>query len=77
MNMIDHQAELIWDEEVGQYYGEYVEEGTIYRIWLEDATSLRMKLDVVEAHDPAGIAFWKLGLESDEAWAPIEEYLNH
>lgn len=74
--LLDHQAELVWDDEVGQYYGEYEEEGTLYRIWLEDATSLDAKLDVVAEYDLAGIAFWKLGLESEEAWAPVEDYLN-
>ena len=74
--LTEHQVELIWDEKVSQYYGEYEEDGTIYRIWLEDAASLKAKLDVVAEYDPAGIAFWKLGLESDEAWVPVEDYLN-
>ena len=74
--LLDHQAELVWDDEVGQYYGEYEEDGTIYRIWLEDAASLKAKLEVVAEHELAGIAFWKLGLESDEAWNPVEDYLN-
>ena len=74
--LLDHQAELVWDDEVGQYYGEYEEDGTIYRIWLEDATSLKAKLDVVVEYDPAGIAFWKLGLESDDVWTWIKDYLD-
>ncbi len=74
--LLDHQAELVWSDEVGQYYGEYEEDGTIYRIWLEDSASLKAKLDVVAEYDPAGIAFWKLGLESDEVWTWVEEYLN-
>ena len=72
----DHEAELIWLDDVGQYYGEYEEDGTLYRIWLEDSASLKAKLDVVAEYDPAGIAFWKLGLESDEAWTWVEEYME-
>jgi len=72
----DHEAELTWLDEVGQYYGEYEEDGTLYRIWLEDSASLKAKLDVVAEYDPAGIAFWKLGLESEEAWTWVEDYLD-
>ena len=74
--LLEHQAELVWDDEVSQYYGEYEEDGTIYRIWLEDATSLKAKLDVVAEYDPAGIAFWKLGLESDDVWTWVKDYLD-
>ncbi|MBP3702035.1 MAG: hypothetical protein J6I64_09090 [Lachnospiraceae bacterium] len=74
--LAEHQAELVWDDEIGQYYGEYEEDGTLYRIWLEDATSLQAKLDVVAEYDLAGIAFWKLGLESDDAWPQVETYMN-
>lgn len=74
--LTEHEAELVWDETIGQYYGEYEEEGVIYRIWLEDTTSLEAKLDVVAEYDLGGIAFWKLGLESDDAWEEVEEYMN-
>lgn len=74
--LTENGAELVWDDEIGQYYGEYEVDGTLYRIWLEDATSLQAKLDVVAEYDIAGIAFWKLGLESDDAWGPVEAYRN-
>ena len=74
--LTDHEAELVWDDETGQYYGEYEEEGSLYRIWLEDAESLRAKLNATAEYDLAGIAFWKLGLESDEAWEEVEAYMD-
>lgn len=74
--LTEADAELIWQEELGQYYGEYTQEGTLYRIWLEDVQSLKAKLDVVEAYDLAGVAFWKLGLESDDVWAEIAAYIQ-
>ncbi len=72
----EHQAELVWNDEISQYFGEYEEDGTLYRIWLEDATSLQAKLDVVAEYDLAGIAFWKLGLESDDVWPHVDAYMN-
>jgi spore germination protein YaaH len=68
-------AELSWDTEAGQYYGEYEENGSLHRIWLEDATSLQRKLDVTASYDLAGVAFWKLGLEADNVWEEISRYL--
>lgn len=72
----ESEAELVWDDELGQYYGEYEEDGFLYRIWLEDAQSLQRKLDLTASYDLGGIAFWKLGLESDDVWAEIDAYMN-
>ncbi len=69
-------AQLVWDSEASQYYGEYEQDGSLYRIWLEDATSLQAKLDVTASYDLGGIAFWKLGLESSDVWPEIEAYMN-
>ncbi len=72
----DGEAEQIWDDELGQYYGEYVENNSLYRIWLEDAESIQKKLDLTAAYDVGGIAFWKLGLESDDVWPEIGDYMG-
>ncbi len=72
----DGGAQLNWNSETGQYYGEYEQDGSLYRIWLEDATSLQAKLDLTASYDLGGIAFWKLGLESSDVWPEIEAYMN-
>ena len=72
----DGEAELVWNEEIGQYYGEYEQEGSLYRIWLEDIRSLQAKLNATASYDLAGIAFWKLGLESEDAWEAVAGYMN-
>ena len=72
----DGGAQLNWNSETGQYYGEYDQDGSLYRIWLEDATSLQAKLDLTASYDLGGIAFWKLGLESSDVWPEIEAYMN-
>lgn len=72
----DGKAELVWDEDLAQYYGEYIEKNTIHRIWLEDARSMQMKLDVTASYDIGGVAFWKLGLETDDVWDGIGAYMN-
>lgn len=72
----DHGIEVTWDEELGQYYGGNTIDGTTYEIWMEDAESLREKLAVMNQYDIAGVAQWKLGLETSDVWAVIDEYIN-
>ncbi len=37
-----------WDEATGQYYAEFKSSGATYKIWLEEETSLKKKLEVVK-----------------------------
>ena len=64
----DQDVALTWDETCGQYYGEKETEDGLCRLWLEDARSLGLKMDRIREYDLAGVAGWKLGLESPEAW---------
>ncbi len=65
-----------WLEDLGQYYSEYYIGDRLARIWLEDKESLTLKLNVMKDRNLAGVACWKLGLESDEAWDAIAEYMK-
>ena len=66
----------VWSDEVGQYYVEYKNGGSIYQIWMEDATSIEAKLKVMDSFKLAGGAFWKLGLEQESVWDTIIKYIN-
>ncbi|MBR5970711.1 MAG: chitinase [Lachnospiraceae bacterium] len=66
-----------WDAETGQYYGgRTYDDGTKVEIWLEDGESLTEKIAVMRANNIAGVAGWRLGLESAEAWEVISGYVN-
>lgn len=67
----EKQLQPIWLEDLGQYYVEYEEEGKTTSIWVEDVRSMKLKMDTVKKYDIAGIACWKLGLESKEIWDVI------
>jgi spore germination protein YaaH len=69
-------VEPIWWEEYGSYYAEYENNGSTYKMWLENATSLEEKLKVYQENNLAGGAFWKLGLESSDVWDTIIKYIN-
>lgn len=67
-----------WDEETCQNYGEFqTEDGILYQVWLEDAQSLAAKINIMKKYGIAGVAEWKLGLESgaSEVWSTIAEFL--
>ncbi|MCR4648615.1 MAG: chitinase [Lachnospiraceae bacterium] len=69
-------VELNWDDGTCQYYGEKEMNSILYQVWMEDPESIKAKLSVMEAQGCAGVAEWKLGFDTPEAWAVIQEYLN-
>ncbi len=71
-----HDTTPEWDEGTGQYYAQYKEGGATYKIWLEEETSLKKKLEVVNKQGAAGVAFWKLGFERAATWSTIEGELK-
>jgi spore germination protein YaaH len=69
-------AEASWDEETGQNYAQWQSGDAVYKIWLEDAQSIQKKLDVMSEYNLAGVAAWKLGLETSDIWDVILKYVN-
>ena len=57
-----------WQDDQGQYYFEYSEEGRRYRVWQEDERSLAGKVALVKKYNLAGIASWRKGFESPGVW---------
>ncbi len=74
--MANHNMTPEWDGYVGQYYAEVTEDEARYQIWVEDAESIRVKLEVMQEKQIAGVAEWSLGLETEDVWDVIEEYMN-
>ncbi len=72
----DNGAEIVWDEEAMSNYATWTSGETIYEIWIEDATSIEEKLNLMKEYNLAGTAAWKLGLEDSSIWNVIEKYVN-
>lgn len=72
----NHGIVVRWDETTCQNYGEFQEGDTLYQVWLEDADSIRVKLNIMENYDISGVAAWRLGHETANVWDVIEEYMN-
>lgn len=76
-NLISANAAVpVWSEEAGQYYVQYENNGSIYKIWVEDVSSLEEKLKTLSSNNLAGGAFWKLGLEDAAVWDTVIKYIN-
>lgn len=71
-----HQLETTWDEETCQNYGEYTDGESLYQVWVEDAKSIEVKLNVMQNYGIAGVAFWRLGFEEPEIWDVVTAYME-
>lgn len=61
----------------GQNYVEYKEDdSTTVKIWIEDETSMKKRLELVKTYDLAGVASWSRGQEKQEIWPLIKNSLE-
>ncbi|MFA7672743.1 MAG: glycosyl hydrolase family 18 protein [Clostridia bacterium] len=70
----------IWETEhegfiSGQYYIEYEEEGFIYRAWIEDENSARVKAELAQKYDLRGVCIWMMSQTNKAVWEAICEGL--
>lgn len=70
----ENNIQTQWLDTECQHYGEIQKDDTLYQVWLEDYDSVKVKLDVMKTYDLAGVAEWKLGLETPDIWDLIVEY---
>ena len=72
-----NQVELVWDEDLGQYFGAKGDgEGGERRIWMEEARSMELKVSALREYGTAGIACWRLGQETEDIWKVIGGFLK-
>lgn len=72
----ENDVEPEWLTELGLSYGEYKDGDSLVRIWNEDVRSIEEKMALVRQLELAGVACWKLGLETPDVWDVIPNYLN-
>ncbi len=72
----ENKVSTTWQADVGQFYGEYEQGGTRFRIWLEDELSIEEKMKVIQSSGFAGVASWRLGLERRSIWEVMLKYLH-
>lgn len=65
-----------WNEETCQNYAEWTSGSATYQIWLEDAESIAVKLNMMSTKNIGGVAVWRLGYGTQAAWELIHAYLQ-
>ena len=65
-----------WDEETCQNYAEWTSGNATNQIWLEDAESIAVKLNMMATKNIGGVAVWRLGYGTQAAWELINAYLQ-
>ncbi|WP_372638106.1 glycosyl hydrolase family 18 protein [Cohnella sp.] len=66
----------VFSEETGQHYVEFKEGEAVKKIWIEDATSMKARAELVGKYDLAGVASWRRGFETADIWDVLDEMLQ-
>lgn len=69
-----YEATFSWDSDTGQNYSEFKKDGYLYRMWIEDKHSLRLKLDLINKYNLVGSAAWRKGYEYEDVWEIVDSY---
>lgn len=69
-------APMQWLESIGQHYFTYMLNGKRQMVWVEDAESIKRKLELVNKHNLAGMAAWRKGHEKPEVWNVISSMMG-
>lgn len=73
----DKKLKPALDAASGQNYVEYKEnDQTTIKIWIEDQTSMKKRIELVKTYDLAGVASWSRGQEKSDIWPLIKETLE-
>ncbi|ASA24138.1 glycosyl hydrolase [Paenibacillus donghaensis] len=62
-----------FDEEAGQNYVEYKEDGSLRRIWIEDEVSLKARVELAKSFGLGGLASWTRSFGNPSAWETLNE----
>lgn len=66
-----HHAVVRWDPKSGSNVATYALAGHTHHMWFEDAKSLSMKAALVPKYRLAGVAAWRIGFETPDAWRAL------
>ena len=74
----ERNIEAVWDETTCQNYGEVQDGDSFYQVWIEDARSLEVTMNIMKNYNLGGVAAWKLGYEKGhpEVWEVLSGFTN-
>ena len=71
-----YNLEKKMDETAGQNYVELKDTYITYKLWIEDADSMKKRADTVTKYGLAGIAAWQKGFETEDIWTVLNDALK-
>ena len=74
--LAQYGAQPAWDAAAGQNYAEFSMGNVRARVWIEDAESMAARLSAVRSSKLAGLAAWRLGMETPDIWGLFERYFS-
>jgi hypothetical protein len=72
----ENSAQVIWDEESGQFYAEFKKDNSVFKLWLEDDNSINLKSSLVHKYKLAGTAAWRRSDETPDIWNVLNSNLK-
>lgn len=72
----EKEIKPVLSEETGQYYAEFVEDGALQRIWLENDYSIKARVQLVKKYKLAGAATWNRTFASADIWSVLDKALQ-
>lgn len=73
---IPNNVEKQWDDTLKQYYIEYKSGKDTIKMWIEDGTSIKEKVALVEKYNLGGTSSWRKDMETSNVWTIIKEGLE-
>jgi spore germination protein YaaH len=69
-------AQAGWDTSSQSPFVTYMENGNEHVAWFENEESIRIKVNLVQKYNLAGVSMWALGKEDERFWQAVEEGLK-
>lgn len=65
----------VYDEKSGQNYVEYTKGSVTYKMWIEDSTSMKNRVNIINKYELGGLSAWQKGFETSDIWQTIIDNL--
>lgn len=75
-SVVPSNANKQWDDNLKQNYVEYTDNGNKKQIWIEDLTSLKAKISLINDNNLAGVASWSADMAQNDVWSMIKTELK-
>lgn len=72
----ENNAQIVYDEYTGQNYAEWTSGESVFKVWIEDKTSIKARLELVDYYNLAGVASWSKTFETPDIWGYIKGLLK-